>query len=608
MQTLSAPPRYFQELLLSQLRGFLGDAEPGTLELLLPHLQWLELAGGETLMSQGDPGDAMYVLVSGRLRALMAGEDGQPRVVREIPRGQVVGEMSLFTDAPRSATVMAVRDSVLVRLERAAFRHLLSTNGLVSISLTRQIIERLSTQDAPAPPDRPVTIGLLPITDGLDVRAFAERLAEPLRRTWRVALVDSSRLAAALAETDTAPLNRRVAAEVDEIAAAHDVVLLLADATATPWTAQCARHADELLLLADADAPPKLHPIETACLMPPGGSTGAAEVLVLLHPGDRRMPRKTAAWLDRRPLADHVNIRPTLDRDMARLARLQTRTATGLVLAGGGARGLAHLGIYQAMLERGVEVDVVGGTSIGAVMASAVASDQPWDSTLASLRKGFLRNPTGDFNWLPLLSLIKGQRMKSVVETCIQEVMGHAIDTEDLWKNFFCIATNYSQARQSVLRRGLLLKALQASVAIPGALPPVVRDGDLLCDGGTFNNFPVDVMRQMRGVGRVLGVDLVTNKPRRIDNEHVPGSWELLLDRLRPRSARRFRLPSLAAYLVNATILYGMSRQERTRRMTDQLFNPPLTRLGLLDWRKFDSAVRQGYEHACEVLDGKPPA
>ena len=608
MQTLSAPPRYFQDLLKSQLLGFLGEAEPGTAELVLPHLQWLELAGGETLMSQGDPGDAMYLLVSGRLRALVAGDDGQARVVREIPRGQVVGEMSLFTDAPRSATLMAVRDSVLVRLERKAFRQLLATNGLVSISLTRQIIERLSTQDTPAPQDRPVTVGLIPITDGIDLRAFAERLAAPLRGSWRVALVDSTRLAPALAEADAALLNRRVAAEVDEIAAANDLVLLLADASPTPWTAQCARHADELLLLADADAPPALHPNETVCTMPTGGSTGAVEVLVLLHPAERRMPSNTAAWLARRPVADHVHLRPALDRDMARLARLQTRTATGLVLAGGGARGLAHLGVYQAMRERGIEVDVVGGTSIGAVMASVIAADQPWDSTVASLRKGFMRNPTGDFNWLPLLSLIKGRRLKSVVEDGIQDVMGHAADAEDLWKNFYCVATNYSQARQSVLRHGPLLKALLASAAIPGALPPVVRDGDLLCDGGSFNNFPVDVMRQMRGVGRVLGVDLSTNRARRIDNEHVPGSWELLLDRLRPRSARRFRLPALATYLVNATILYGMSRQDRARRMTDQLFNPPLPRLGLLDWRKFDLAVRQGYEHGCEMLDGKQTA
>jgi NTE family protein len=74
-------------------------------------------------------------------------------------------------------------------------------------------------------------------------------------------------------------------------------------------------------------------------------------------------------------------------------------------------------------------------------------------------------------------------------------------------------------------------------MAIPGALPPVLHDGDLLCDGGTFNNFPVDVMRGLRGVGQVIGVDLSFRKPRKIDLDEVPGTWALLRDRLRPRAS-----------------------------------------------------------------------
>ena len=60
---------------------------------------------------------------------------------------------------------------------------------------------------------------------------------------------------------------------------------------------------------------------------------------------------------------------------------------------------------------------------------------------------------------------------------------------------------------------------MRASIAIPGALAPVVRDGDLLCDGGTLNNFPVDVIRAQRGVGTVIGVDLGSNKVRRVEFE-----------------------------------------------------------------------------------------
>ena len=132
----------------------------------------------------------------------------------------------------------------------------------------------------------------------------------------------------------------------------------------------------------------------------------------------------------------------------------------------------------------------------------------------------------------------------------------------------------------------------------------MVHDGDLLCDGGTFNNFPVDLMRQQRGVGRVIGVDLGGRNPRRLDFDEVPGSWALLRDRLRPRSARRYRLPSLASYLVNVTILYSISRQKEARAVTDLDFNPPLFKVGLLQWKRFDSILRQGEQHANEVLDG----
>ena len=153
-----------------------------------------------------------------------------------------------------------------------------------------------------------------------------------------------------------------------------------------------------------------------------------------------------------------------------------------------------------------------------------------------------------------------------------------------------------------VITRGGLLKAILASIAIPGALPPVLHDGDLLCDGGTFNNYPVDVMRGCRGVGRVIGVDLSANKPRRIELDDIPGSWALLLDRFRPRRYRRYRLPSLMSYLMNVTVLYSASRQRQAQRLTDLHFNPPLLRVGMLQWERFDDIVAQGHAHGVAVL------
>jgi len=85
--------------------------------------------------------------------------------------------------------------------------------------------------------------------------------------------------------------------------------------------------------------------------------------------------------------------------------------------------------------------------------------------------------------------------------------------------------------------------------------------------------------------------------------DDVPGTWALLRDRFRPRAKRRYRLPSLMSYLLNVSIMYSTSRQREYRRLTDLYFNPPLDRVGMLQWSRFDSIALQGYNYACEVLD-----
>ena len=609
-------PQYFQDDLLAQhLRAYLGELEPAAMDLLREKLRWVELPAGATLMAQGEPGDSMYISVSGRLRAYVRDEDGAEHMVREMARGQVVGEMSLYMDSPRTATVVAIRDSVLVRLDKADFHALLASSAQVSIALTRQLIVRLQSTQTRSELARPVTMALLPVSSGVELHAFAQALAAELAHAGRVCLVDAERLDQDLGQPGlareaaaSAEQKRRIALHLDELEARHDYVLLVADDSPTAWTERCCRRSDELLLLAQAAANPELHAIEKQFLLQRPGRAEAAEILVLLHPQSQHCPSGTEAWLARRPLAGHVHVRPALQRDFGRLARLQSRSGVGLVLAGGGARGLAHLGVMRALHERGIEIDWVGGTSIGSVMAALLASDRPLDEIMATARRAFAVNPTGDLNLIPLLSLIGGARLKRVVKQAMAELLRSEPGIEDLWKNCFCVSSNYSQASEQVIDRGPLLRSLLSSIAIPGALPPVLIDGDLVCDGGTFNNFPVDVMRARRGVGRVIGVDLGARRPQRIEHDEVPGPWSLLRDRLRPRKSRRYRFPSLVAYLMNVTVMYSTSRQRQARKLCDLYFNPPLPRVGMLQWSSFDSIVEQGYRHAVEVLDKAPPA
>jgi len=158
------------------------------------------------------------------------------------------------------------------------------------------------------------------------------------------------------------------------------------------------------------------------------------------------------------------------------------------VFAGGGARGFAHLGTWQALHEQGIEVDCVGGTSIGAAMAAAVAADQPLERTIAVTRKAS-RESDGRLQLAAADLADQGRARAQAIYGALRELVGEPIAVEDLWKTYFCVATNYTQASEH--RIDAATSRMRCSRAWrSGALPPVVRDGDLLCDGGTFNNFP----------------------------------------------------------------------------------------------------------------------
>jgi NTE family protein len=221
---------------------------------------------------------------------------------------------------------------------------------------------------------------------------------------------------------------------------------------------------------------------------------------------------------------------------------------------------------------------------------------------MSNARQAMASNPTGDFSSMPWLSVFRGRRLRRTFEQAVLSLLGGDADLEDLWKPTAVMASNYSQAREQLLSRGRIVKMLLASTAIPGALPPVLHQGELLCDGGSFNNFPVDVMRAQRGVGTVIGIDLDFRQPLQVELDEVPGGWALLRDQFRPARQRRYRLPGLPTYLMTVMMLSAIARGRRARAGVDLLFNPPLEGVGLLQWKRFDRIVQQGYEHACAVL------
>jgi NTE family protein len=604
--------RQQQELLKTILRQHFASDDAEILRTIQSQADYIDLGPGEMLFRQGDISDDVYFVLSGRLRALSEGEGGTSTILGEIGRGETIGELAMFTGEPRSASIIALRNSSLVKLAHAAIENIISKQPQIALSMTRLVIQRFRRRERERPmPVVPVNICLLPITPGTDAAKFADRLraAQPPSHT-PIAIISFGDIASRFGAVPDEAVWRRdgaVTEYVGRIEAQCSAIYLAADAPDTAWTRFCLQHADEILLLADAAGDAGLSEVERRCLVGQTPVSIARQTLVLLHEATARTPRGTARWLDARPVSRHFHIRPDLVSDMHRLARIVSGRAVGLVLAGGGAKGFAHVGVIRALEEADMEVDYVGGTSIGAVMGMELALGLNAAKIASAVRKAFLLHPkgniTGDYNFIPLVSLIKGLRSHGATAAAVRDAAGADIDMEDTWKTFFVIASNYSTGSETVLSRGNLARNVIASYAIPGALPPAFIDGHMMYDGGTFNNFPVDVMAQL-GVGRIIGVDLSTNHGRSFPFDRVPSTLALLGDKLRPWAKRRYHLPSLPETLLASSFITSISKQKATRKFVDLLFRPRITRIGLLDWKHYDDIVAIGYNHAKEVLAG----
>lgn len=599
-----------RDALVDCLTTMFGPVSEALIEDAIPLLEWVELTGGQTLFDEGDPPDSVYFVLSGRLRSYVM-RDGERRVAGEFIRGETVGERSVLTGEPRSESVSAVRDSVLARASATSFQELWRRHPEFSMAMARTAIERIRRSTERPRGDHPATICLVPISDGLDLMSFGAGLADALRRWGSVTLQTRDSVTERF---DEGAANARPSAGqyhqlsdwLDEIERQNDFMVMLADDGETEWTRRCIRHADEVLFVARPDATMRIHPVEERLCMGERSITAARQTLILLHPRWRRHPSGTAEWIDRRPIDRHFHVRPELPQDLARLARIVSGNATGLVLSGGGAKGFAHLGVLRALEEEGIDVDFVGGTSIGAVMAAWSSFALPAEELIELARTAFSGNPTGDYNLLPLVSLVSGRRLKKTIHDAVVAATGAEADILDSWRTLFCVASSFSGAREVVITRGRVDRALRASASIPVALPPVPLDGELLVDGGVFNNFPTDVMQAM-GARRIIGVDLARRTTQRFEHNEVPGSWRLLFDRLRGRGGARYKVPSLGAMLVGTTLLCSESRREQARAAIDIYINPELSSIGLLDWKSFDATVELGYRETLEVLSGIDP-
>ncbi|MFB4394296.1 MULTISPECIES: patatin-like phospholipase family protein [unclassified Pseudomonas] len=286
------------------------------------------------------------------------------------------------------------------------------------------------------------------------------------------------------------------------------------------------------------------------------------------------------------------------------------RPKLGLVLSGGAARGLAHIGVLKALEEQGVRIDAIAGTSMGAVVGGLYASGYSveeleklaltldWQQALSDAppRKDVpFRRKQDDRDFLVKqklsfrddgslglpLGVIQGQNLALLLES----TLAHTADTRDFDKlpiPFRAVATDIASGEKVVFRRGHLPQVIRASMSIPAVFAPVELDGRLLVDGGMVDNIPVDVVREM-GVDRAIVVDIGT-----------------------PLRSRKDLATVVDVLNQSITLMTRRNSEEQlaSLRREDILVQPALAAFGVTDFGRAQDMIDAGYR-AARALDGR---
>jgi NTE family protein len=578
--------------LLAQTSLFAG-LDDQALSQLAARTRVIAVPSGHTVIAEGMPADCLYIVAVGRLRVQLL--DGT--VVNDIGRLEPTGEIALLSNEPRTATVYAVRDSKLLRIAREDLFAVFAQYPAALLEMTRTIITRLRQNQRAAKlasARHARCFAVIPASESVDPSAFAHGFAEALGGSagW-VRRIDSAFVDAQLGSgISRTPIceggadEERVIDLLQSQEMEHRHLVYVADREATPWSQRCMRQADRILVLADARQEPEigrmLHELRQS-------GVRAQIELVVLRP-DAAVPGRVLEWRQCSGARAHFFLRPDDPRDIDLIARSLTGRAVGLVLGGGGARGFAHIGLVRALEERGICVDVLGGTSMGAFVAALMASGYGSEEIQRIARETFVsRNLLNDYTF-PSYSLIRGRKIRRQ----LQDVFGERM-IEDLQTPFYCVSTNLTRGHAMVHDSGPLAIWVGTSMCIPGIAPPVAYRGELLVDGAVINSLPTDVMQNLER-GPIIASDVSTEggiSAPGIEGPDPEGlaNWRLTLKR-----------PSLFSILFRTATLTSESGVANRAARADFYLRMPVDGIALFDWKRIDEIVDRGYQSAMKEL------
>lgn len=569
--------------------------QPDDRARLVAELESRALQRGDVLVRQGEPADALYVVLTGRFTVTL---EGRSEPVAEFGPGQPVGEIAFITGGVRTATVSALRDSVVVRLGRAQFDALLARHpGIwraLSMALARRVAD--ANLDRPLRPDPlPRTIAIIRAGSSALPAAFVDALVGLFRADAKVALMGADKVRAVL-EPPADPNSAAATRALNELENTHDYVFFIADDTLTPWSEKAIRQADLVLSIAQhhSNATPNALEKRVAELLQPEACR-----LVLVHRA-REAITDTARWLRERHVAMHHHVAMSEPDDIARVWRFVSGRALGFVACGGGAYCAAHVGIFKALSEAGVTFDMLGGTSGGAAMAAAFAMGSSPEEVDRGIEDIFVKHAAMRRYTFPRYSLLDHHHFDAQLA---RHYGGVAI--EDLWIPYFAVSTDLSSFNLHRHRQGSVLGAVRATGSIPVLLPPYyTEEGHMLVDGALLDNVPVRVMRELKsGPNVVVSFQVPRLELFDVNYADLPDRASLVKAMLNPFARKHLpAAPGLSTVLMRA-LMVNRHGFERHLGPDDLLLVPPIPAgMGLLHWHRHGEMMENAYHWATNAL------
>uniref|UniRef100_A0A8C5JN81 lysophospholipase n=1 Tax=Junco hyemalis TaxID=40217 RepID=A0A8C5JN81_JUNHY len=604
-----------------------------------------DVVNARASVQQGDKSDCTYIVLNGRLRSVLRMDDGKKHLTGEYGRGDLIGVVEALTHQPRATTVHAVRDSELAKLPEGALISIKRKFPQVVTRLIHLLGEKIlgslqqgghplglhsssSKWDAGNPASNLSTVAIMPVSEEVPLTAFTLELKHALSAVGPALLLTSDNIKQRLGSAALDSIHEyRLTSWLGQQEDIHRIVLYQADSTLTPWTQRCIRQADCILIVGLGDQEPTVGELER---MLENTAVRAQKQLVLLHKEDGPLPSRTVEWLNMRSWCSaHLHIHcprrvfskrslpklvemyervfqkvPDRHSDFSRLARVLTGNAIALVLGGGGARGCSQVGVIRALIEAGIPVDMIGGTSIGAFMSALYAEERSynqmrikarqWAMVMNSVFKTIL-----DLTY-PITSMFSGAAFNKSINNIFKDKQ-----IEDLWIPYFTITTDITASAMRVHRDGSLWRYVRASMSLSGYMPPLCdpKDGHLLMDGGYINNLPADVARSM-GAKVVIAIDVGSRDETDLTNYgDCLSGWWLLWKRWNPL-AEKVKVLNMAEIQTRLAYVCCVRQLEMVKNSDYcEYIRPPIDRYGTLDFGKFDEICEVGYQHGKTVFN-----